>query len=428
MMRIVAASLCLCANACAFGPQLTRVAVNQNDLVANSSNELLMTNILRARDREPLHFTSVGALHGDASFEGTAGSNIALSGVTRSTEHDASGAVTKVTSGAATDVTTPTVGLTASGTSSMDVTVWDTQDFYQGITASVPPGTIAHYLHQGWPADLLTYLFVSSVDFLADEAGPDFKKGDLLESFNNEPDATGAAFSNFVACYRLTYLPKADPDVNLVRLDDLKGNLKLSDLAILDGDKFDITAGTDKDGKPVERWITRKGHSGDTLALRTLFPYEAQTCDANSSLFLLSSSAEQPRTPFQGQAAHSIVASGTLLYNGRTVKVQVQVVLRSIDGVIYYLGEYLRQGDSAPRLVVSGVPLPIVYITTTRPQRVFATARFKGDRYYAPATYNGQLDSTAGRTSQVFTLVEQLLNLQKSGKDRPSTQTVRIVE
>lgn len=426
-MRIMAALLCLGANACAFGPQLTRVAVSQNDLVANSSNELLMTNILRARDREPLHFTSVGALHGDASVEGKVGSDIALSGVTRSTVRDASGAVTNVTSGAASDVTTPTVGLTAGGKSSMDVAVWDTQDFYQGITASVPPGTIAHYLHQGWPADLLTYLFVSSVDFFADQDGPDFKKGERLESYNNEPDATGVEFSNFVACYRLTYVPKSDPDVALVRVSDLKGELRLGDLAILDGDKFDITPPI-KDGKPVERWITRKGHSGDALALRPIYDYEGPPCDTHTILFSLAPSAEQSRTSFEGQAAHGIVASGTLLHKGRPIKVQIQVVLRSTDGVIYYLGEYLRQGDRAPKLLASGVPIPLIRISTVRPERVFATARFKGDRYYAPATYEGQLDTSAGRTSQVFALVEQLLNLQKSGKDRPSTQTVRIVE
>lgn len=432
-MRITAVALCLCATSCAFGPQLKRVSVNQNEVVANSTNELLLMNVLRARDREPVHFTSISKLSGSATFTTSLGANAALKGDTATTETAGTGVLTKISNVAGTDTVTPSVGLGIGGASNLDVGVWDTQEFYQGITASVPSSTVAHYLHQGWPADLLTHLFVTSVDFVATKDAGRFKKGQLVKSIFNSPDPRAPdqqTFTDFVQCYRLTSVPKVAKDFDLVPLAALDGKLSLADLALLDGDKFDVTPAVDDQGKPIaQRWIKRKGRSSDGLALRAVGAEEGEPgCGVMANFFALDGATAPTAGAFQGEAdEHSVIASGKYNVDGMEIPVQVQVVLRSTNGIVYYLGEYLRAGAAAPRVVTSEGLVPILAVTNRKPARVFASTNFKGERYYVPATVEGRLDSVAGRSSQVFSLVEQLFNLQKSAKDRPTTQTVRVV-
>lgn len=432
-MRIAAALLCFGATSCAFGPQLKQVSVNQNEIVANSANELLLLNILRARDREPLHFTSISKLSGSATISSTAGVNVAARGVTPTTETNALGALSKITSVRGTEVVTPTIGLTMGSGSTLDVGVWDTQEFYQGITASVPSSTVAHYLHQGWPADLLTYMFVHSIDFVATKEENGFAKGQVVESYVNNADprlADQGHFAEFVRCYRLATIPKVGKPTDLMRLSKLKDNLTLADLALLDGDKFDLGPAEDEEGKPIkDRWVRRLAKSGDTLVLRNIDSRDREgSCDLKKEIFALDGTSGDSPPPFQGEAdEHSIIAKGNIRRDGVNTAVQVQVVLRSTNGLIYFLGEYLRAGQAAPTLARTGGRIPILAVSESRPEHVFVSTKFKGARYYVPGTNRGVLDNEGGRSSQVFSLIQQLLNLQKSAKDRPTTQTVRVV-
>lgn len=427
-MRALPAVVCLITGACTFSPQLQRAAVKHNDIVANSNNELVLVNILRARDREPLHFTSVSKLYGDAQITAKAAANMAIKGGTPTTTRNADGDLTQTSTLAGTEVTTPSGELTLGAKSSLDVAVWDTQEFYQGITASIPAGTLAHYLHQGWPSDLMTNLFVSSVDFVArsDDPGGKYRKGQVVGSFTNNPNTisrAGQDFYAFVRCYRLTSIPKAGTDAQLVRLGDLK-EIKLADLAILDGEKFDLTA----PDKAPERWISRKGKSGDSLALRAINSQDGEGSCGGSSFLFAESASSVASGGFEGKPdEHSVIATGSFVKDGSSIPVEVQVVLRSVDGVIYYLGEYLRAAH--PPLLVSDVgAIPIISVTRKRPDRAFTTTSYRGTRYFVPSTDEGRITQESGRSSQVFALIEQLLNLQKSAKDRPTTQTVRVVQ
>ena len=426
---LISSTLLFATSGCAFGPQLRRVAVDHNQLVANSNNELVLLNILRARDREPLHFTSVSKLIGDASIQGTAGSNIVVKGGTDTVRTNAAGELVDTATLAGTEITTPSAQLVIGGKSSMDVAIWDTQEFYQGITTSVPAGTLAHYLHQGWPGDLMTYLFVRSIDFVASEPGDGFAKGEIVHRIMNDPEdaVSRDEFGAFVSCYRLDDIHKAGVDTRLAPLAAVD-DLKLADLAVLDGEKFDVDKDKDDVGAPVvERWVKRKGRGGDALAL-----VPAPGCNLRQH-HLKSGFLQHPdRTGsrFQGFSAgeQSTIATGTYTHAGKSIRVDVQVVLRSIEGVIYFLGEYAR-APNPPYLVSSNIgPVPILRLRMTRPPDVFVATRFKGDRYYVPAHRGGAMTLEAGRSTQVFTLVQQLINLQKSVKDRPTTQTVRVVQ
>jgi len=102
----------------------------------------------------------------------------------------------------------------------------------------------------------------------------------------------------------------------------------------------------------------------------------------------------------------------------------IQLTIRSVDGVIYYLGECLRTHEACePVDVGTGDRLKIFTLSRQKPKTVFTSAEFHGQRYYVPA---GEDDG--GRSSQVIDLIQQLVNLQKSSKDRPATATVRVVQ
>ena len=434
LLLLGAAALAL--TGCAFGPQLRRVAVNHNELVANSSNELILLNILRARDREPLHFTSVSKLLGDASIQATAGTNVAIRGGTDTTKTNALGELVDTSSVAGTEVTTPSAQLVMSGKTSMDVSVWDTQEFYQGITASVPAGTVAHFLHQGWPADLLTYAFFGGIELVAREDKGAFKKGDVVAVFRNDPHDANASgdFRKIVSCYRLHTVQSTKDDAPLIALSQVE-KLSLADLALLDGEKFGIDPDKDKLQQPVppdRRWIKRLGKTSDVLRLRPVDG--AQDCaqlwntgaERHRRDFLTITPGPEPLKKDLAEG-HSNVASGSYFESGLAIPVDVQIVLRSVDGIIYFLGEYIRAPAAAPYDVAGyGGRVPLLVVAEEKPREVFVSTRYKGRRYYVPGNPMG--DPANGRSSQLFALVQQLLNLQKSAKDRPTTQTVRVVQ
>lgn len=130
--------------------------------------------------------------------------------------------------------------------------------------------------------------------------------------------------------------------------------------------------------------------------------------------------------------------------------VQYAVVLRSLDDMVYYLGELLR-GESASgafeapiRLGAAGLPgggqgVPLFRVTTTAGQRSYAASvSYGGARYFAgPAisrdcaeiTLTGPCrdDAESGdRSSQVLALLMQLLLRNQSDQSRPPPPSIFI--
>ena len=70
LLALLAGSLLL--GGCAFRTQATGMAVDYNDFVAQTTNRQTVLNILRAREREPMHFTSFSEVFGQIRGQGTA--------------------------------------------------------------------------------------------------------------------------------------------------------------------------------------------------------------------------------------------------------------------------------------------------------------------------------------------------------------------
>jgi len=433
---LLVAGLGLALSGCAFQRGLEGVAVNHNEMVADAANQVTLLNILRARGREPLQFTSISRLTGSATAAGKATGNVAAKGPTPTVVTDAAGKLVSTSTLAGTDVVTPGLEASVTAASSFDIGVFDTQEFYQGIITSIPPGIIAHYLHQGWPGPLLEMLFVSSVDIVATgdatlKDGRVVKKGQVVRAIRNE--AWGGTPSDkmqaFMSCYALVSYTRETPDRKLVQVKDLK--LDVAGLGVLDGDKYDVEEPSA--GDPAERWVSRKGRTSDALmivlrdlakkaecdkVLTDLVPDEA---DLNIQVDL-----GQTRGGYDEPARVGLLSARPKSAGGtaKPAAYAIQLTIRSVDGVIYYLGECLRTHEACePVDVGTGDRLKIFTLSRQKPKTVFTSAEFHGQRYYVPA---GEDDG--GRSSQVIDLIQQLVNLQKSSKDRPATATVRVVQ
>ena len=62
-----AALLCATLAACSFDQRIADHAVKYNKTVEEANNSLLLLNILRARDRRPMHFTAISQVRGSLS-------------------------------------------------------------------------------------------------------------------------------------------------------------------------------------------------------------------------------------------------------------------------------------------------------------------------------------------------------------------------
>lgn len=430
-------------------------------MVANAANQLTLLNILRAKEREPLHFTSISKLNGSAGLNAKASGGVDAKGATLTTARDAAAAITGTSSASGAEVVKPALEAQVTSSSAFDVAVLDTQEFYQGILGSVPPSVIAHYLHQGWPRELITSLFVEAVELVPQTAvtgvdGRSYGAGQAIKRFHNDPRRRSEGqtmIKQFFDCYQLVNYTRETPDRPLLQVKDLK-EISLEGLAVLDGKSFDLKPPVGSSATQTgDYWINRKGSSSDALMLMLVgdeqackAPYAPEKLIALPQAIagdLESYDVEVNTSASKLRSDEELARLGSLRYRfktrpaepaapGRAAKpattpepivIDIHLTIRSIDGVINFLGECLRSDGTCEPMMGGGKSDALMVVTTDKPDKVFVSANFRDETYYVPA---GQGDG--GRSSQIFALIQQLVNLQKSVKERPATQTVRVVQ
>ncbi len=453
----------LSLTACAFPGRIHDIAVDYNEAVAQSANEITFLNIVRASERQPMHFTSISSLTGSMSVKGTGKFGATLNGSALTENFDDVGALTTSGVAKAKEVYSPTIDASVTSSPSFNVAVHDTQTFYNGIITSVTPGMIAHFLHQGWRDDLLSYVYIERVNFYArddlydeDTGEVSFKKGALVTSIGNDPDnaASAARFAEFVSCFPIAPAKTKKTETKLFSLSDFTA-VALKDVYELSGSKFDVTpVRSDSDLRNLRknaRYILRRSGGADTLTVKYVCDVDkkqetiealapvtqnliggvknlngAETVISLSELFPFEI-AQSAQIDFNGDVDQDVVSAITV------GPYQVDIVLRSIQGVFYYLGEYMRARAHCPYALSNGQPLLIVHkedalspcvSKDTEQPRTILSARLDGARYWVPIS----TDAQPHRSMQIISLAQQLLNLQKTAEERPTTQTVRVVE
>lgn len=494
--------------ACSFRTQTTGMAVEYNEFVAQTTNRQTVLNVLRAREREPMHFTSFAIVRGSVRGQGNAELGASLprdtvQTVLKTIDKDVTTASGTTAENTTENTTTandnaatlsPKLGITVSTGTDFDIAVNATDDFYRGILGPLKDSVVVHYLRQGFPADLLSHLVVGEfrfyvvfkkngkdIDTLGREWAPGADKyGPVLVSVvKNVPDEAdkAQAFQEVVDCRELAYVmdrrdKRAIPFGTIGDLSNVSpeaiGRVTSKDgapgayafnigestdfkLALSEPRHCDeIRARLHKDARDrVNAFAADIGfEKGTPLSGDNVPSVAAGLAPRKSALpsrSIGSASARSTGSPSEGLEGSGIYEFETKgffepLLTARKLPAEytgdllVEITLRSVEGVIYYLGEYIRAPDLSPRLHGPGCQgehttpcIPILRVVRNGEVEgaAFADVVYRGVKYEVPLS--GQtITQAAGRSSQTISLVQQLLNLHRTSKDLPITPLVRV--
>lgn len=177
---LASATVALGLGACSFEPALTAKFVDYNRAFEDSSNSILLLNVLRAKDRKPLYFSTVSQLNPTIGATGELQLNIPLS---------------------PTSYTTLGVNTRGSVNTSNTATVATehTHEFMRGFLQPVSIELFDYFWQQGWPRDLLLHLFVYKIEIAPKTSEPVSKNGPPPKSevlvFVNSPPRKRIALS-----------------------------------------------------------------------------------------------------------------------------------------------------------------------------------------------------------------------------------------
>ena len=476
--RTIALLVLMSATAgCTFQPQVTGMAVEYNEFVAEATNRQTVINILRARSREPLHFTSFSKVLGTARIEGTVGLDIAANGNGGEQLPQAGGgtfATSRRTLGATN--WTPKLGIKVNSGTDFEIGINATDDFWKGITAPVSPATIVHLLRQDWPRDLISYLFIQRIEFAGriTDSGGKVVATLPLSRFVNAPDneTTVDPFTSLMRCRTLDYSlsETARRDLPIAAVSDLSGVAtdvlpRMSpaappaagyNVAIPGRSEFTIAlserrsrefgkTGPNEDCVRLERTlreafvneVERRGLNlpGPSQPGAGTKPAPGADSDSIPGVpnYLLAPNAAA--TPSSGAGFTATGYFRDLVPAGYKTELLIDVSLRSVEGLIYYLGEYVRESNKRPMAWGRcadgsyGECIPLIVVKrddATDGIDPFISVDYKGERYIVPSS-GENIRSEGGHSSQVIGLVQTMLNLYRSSKDLPSTPLVRVI-
>ena len=414
---IVTITTALAISGCAFPRHLHEMGVDFNHAVARINDENTLLNVLRARDYRTMHFTAVTAFNGSVSLQGNLGLQSSIGGGSTTRGLDGMGTLNTISRASKAASFTPSASAAVTSNPNIEIEVLESQEFTQGITTSVPASTVAHYLNQGWPSELAAYLFVKRVEITVKKNNGESIKKVIV----NEPHipASAEAFRNFINDCRLEPIVTKRQKHKILNLNDI-ADKRIADIQYLDGGKFDLK----KTGEIVR-------NSGGKASIDIV----GENCEISISDIPINI-PNLNRTYLELQSIDSFAeetstfAEGKVTSNGEFVDVEVELVLRSVQNTFYFLGQYLRRPyDNTPCqrayciIDVEGQSWPIIDVIPTNKcdGRCFITTTLEDGRSY------GILNDKIRYSGPVLTILQQLVNLQKSESERPSTQNVRVI-
>jgi hypothetical protein len=155
MHRIPAFCLFICfsmwSGGCAISPETIKTdSLAFGEVIEDTTNKLLVLNILRARDKAPLHFADIPALR-ESMQQSFSFSWLNLIGASRapSSARDSLG-----------------VGASVQKSPSFDLNHLHSKDFITGISSPIDPKVVKYWLDRGLDRRLAMLLFFSSVEII----------------------------------------------------------------------------------------------------------------------------------------------------------------------------------------------------------------------------------------------------------------------
>lgn len=377
---IVVAALGLLAGCTSLKTPMTRFALDYNRMIADARNAMVLLNIARAANREPMHFSALSSVEGTLSVGADAGTSADFQ--------------------SGPNVYGASVNLSGSYQPTFTVVPLNTSDFVNGILAPVSPDAIKLFLSQGWRQEMLAPLLIEKIvcpNGTEISNSPNQQAVQAFSELRFEQQAPSAAM---VANER----PGA-------KSEDVVFDPPLSGRFVLPVDAN--TAATLLNSKLDQNFtVTQRGLRDNRVLLDLVRQEEGQvTIKLGSGLRddcgLTVAEAESLRAV--PAAARSTGASGA--------EKEAIVYFRSTDGIIYYLGELVRQNVDA---TISYRANPADPASAMRRMTLFRAERtaHPDDAVrveHRGTTYALRLDPVGNdRSLTVLTLIDQLIALQTS--------------
>lgn len=370
---LIAAAVGLCLTGCVSSQMITSRAVGYNKVVEDTNNQMLLLNVVRARFRHPMYFTGFTLIRGSQSLQVGTGNAVIPFG------------------GQAPSIYTVQPHVDLNINPSYDVAVLDTKEFMAGITTPVDMKTIKYYWDQGWPRQMLLYLFIRKID--------DGSRCYLNVPWNPRDEGcdSGVAKLNDYLTAKLDIVEDPTPRRVAVGPPVTLANGQAPGFGdIVNAYVNKLTIAKEKDNV-YQLYAETKGF---------VFQYcpDPRRCDPKNR-------------------QHVAVATETEAADEKKPKIYI----RSPEAVLFFLGELAREemeGRPPPQTLDSGsekVPLFVVRSSATPPLSAALSVEYEGKWYYIPSGAEG------GRSMHVLSLVNQILSLHKSRTELPSTSAVTVV-
>ena len=158
MRRIWILGLCLCLSGCGFQAAIIKSdTVAFADIIEDTTNKLLLLNILRARDKAPLHFADIPSLRESIQQSGSFSFLNWLGALNHTTQTN-----------------NVIVGGNMSFTPSFEITHLQSKEFNTGIASPIDPKFVKYWLDRGLDRRIVLLMFFSAAEIIetTSEKGP----------------------------------------------------------------------------------------------------------------------------------------------------------------------------------------------------------------------------------------------------------------
>lgn len=414
-----------------------------NEAQQKGTSQLLLLNILRARDRQPLAYSHFDVLRGGISGSTSAGLSVPFG------------------PGAAANALATGIGITPG--ISQDVKPQDDQDFYRGILTPLSPETWALYQDQDWNPDLLFHMFVEDIKVSredyetvahvtadlcrehADVSGVATSCSDLAHIKANIGQVNG--------CVPETFLLNGKPLLKLMnypgdRCTQLQYDAFTLSLTILgfhiaeESTKTDIGPAMDAAPFKNTNWpFSLKGSNIEVTGNGGSYQFKTVSKDyavalsnmpcpgaANIAVAATSEIGSQIREMNKDDKAY-VAKHGLPEGCEHRVSLQIGITTRSPDGMLYYMGEVARAlmpinpGEPSQTVILrgdDGRPHTLMNIVEGDIADPAVRVAYHGTTYSVPR-------GDSHLTMQAFELLEQVFALYNRASTAPSTTAVTVV-
>lgn len=378
---------------------ITNFATDYNRAIADTRNQMILLNILRAQHREPIYYSSVSEINGsiELSTNAGAGSEFAITG-------DDGIDLARTYGGS--------IGVSATSDPSFTVIPLNTEEFVRGALSPIREDTMLLLLSQGWNSSMLAPLFIERIECLpaAGSAAASQSRTPIFVIENDPEDYGGVWDFDFFRSLQMRESVSSGERYDIVLAgSDLAGFLAADRSA-----EFDVAHGWNgRDGRRESIAESTREHV--SIAMRDRQGVEVALPEALSE--------EQRRDLANHCQAQSNVAQSAESSNEGA---RLRVVFRSTEGVIYYIGEVLREQRSRPAGDPVRQQLARFFSLSEGGGRAAVDVGYRGTRYFIPE-HGGTHAADTGTTLSVVSLINQLLALQTTTEDlNRVSSTVRV--